>query len=357
VANPVDLAKLKSTLATSGISQKNQPLHQILWTLIDFCQKNFQSQAADIATSSSGGGSGGGGSSTLVGGNHPLELYEEQFDSSFPMPGPMGPRGFTGLAGPPGLDGDDGIDGIDGFPGCCDPTLIASVTSTGTVNDLAIGRARYVYLDNATDVTITGIAGGKDGDIVTFISRGAGHAFFTPQDAGSAAGNRLINWVTVGFTPICAAVGTVTYAYDGSVSRWKIQRHNQGDFISIPFASCTYDSNTGAFWTVTAPDVISQKYYLLGKTMFVHVTINPSVTLAGVGTRLRINFSAYATWSWLNTTRNYARVVDAAAAQAGMITLAAATNLIQFSHDTADTAWAVGAGRVIDGATVMGMLT
>lgn len=51
-----DISKLKVTLQTSGLAQKNQPLFQVIWSLIEFCQSGFQTQDAAI----SGGGGGGG---------------------------------------------------------------------------------------------------------------------------------------------------------------------------------------------------------------------------------------------------------------------------------------------------------
>jgi hypothetical protein len=231
-------------------------------------------------------------------------------------------------------------------------------STTGTVNQF-VPTSSLVYLTNAADVTINGILAGYDGQEVTFVAAGTNPAFFNPQNGGATAADRLANWVTIGFTPI-APGGTVTYKYDATagVLRWRLIAHNQGDFLSIPFASCVYDSNTGAFWTVIAGNVTSQKYFVLGRTLFVHVALTGTTTVAGVGARLRIDFSAYAGWTWLNTTRSLARVTDGGAAQAGMMTAGSGgVAIVQFSHDLADTAWAAGAGRAIDGATVLVMLT
>ena len=377
MANQVlnDLTKLKSVLHTSGISQKNQPLHQVIWGLIEFCQKNFQGlQAGTI---------GPGPASTVI--NQTLQQFflgssdSDDGGGGDTIPGPPGIPGVNGMVPyyvapnetftvpifkqalfSMNID-NEGILDVEGFLIEVDGDFeeeIQTDSSTGTVNNLAIGVfTTQLILTNATDVTFTGFTAGWNGQVIRVFARGAGNAYFMPQNAGSSANNRFITYFTIGPTPIAAGFGDATFQYSTVDNRWHLIAHDQGDFISIPFASCVYDSNTGAFWTVIAANITSQKFFIVGRTLFIHVTIVNTTTLAGVGARLRVDFSAFAGWQWLNTTRNYARVVDGGAAQAGMITLGAGTSLIQLSHDTADTAWAVGAGRNIDGATVQGMLT
>lgn len=369
-----DLSRLKAVLLTSGVQQTNNPLWQVINTLIDSLQRSMGTLQTKIDNAGStvvnqtlqqffldagGSGDGGGGGDTI--------------------PGPAGAPGANGMVpyyiGPSetfqvplfkqalfsmNIDAE-GILDIEGFLIEVDGDFeeqIQTDSSIGTVNDFTVNiTTTQLILTNASDVTFTGFTAGWNGQIVKVMARGAGNAYFMPQNAGSAAANRFVNYVTVGPTPIAGGAGDLTFIYSTIDNRWHLVDHNQGAFISIPFASCVYDSNTGAFWTVAIGDVVSQKFFIDGRKFFWQCSISNTTTLAGVGTRLRIDFSAFAGWSWLNTTRNWARVVDGGAAQNGMVTLGAATSIIQLSHDAADTAWGVGAGRTIDATTVEGMLT
>lgn len=249
-----------------------------------------------------------------------------------------------------------GIGISDGGPGAFPNYPGQSITTTGTLNQL-VPTSGLVYLDNAADLILNGIAAGRDGDFLTLVSRGAGNVFANHLNGGAVAADQLQNTVTSGFTPAAAGKGMYTYQYDGSVGvqKWRLLSHRQGDFISIPFASCTYDSNTGAFWTVASGDIATQKYLMLDRTMMLVWSINSTTTtLTGVGARLRVNFSSYAPWVWNDTTRSMARVVDGGAAQMGMCTAAAGTTaLLQFSHDIADTPWNVGTNRGMNGVTLL----
>ena len=367
-----DLNRLKSVLLTSGLQQTNNALWQVINSLIDAIGQATGALTTQINNA---------GGTTI---NETIQLLslitgDSDGGGGDTIPGPRGEPGVNGMVpyyiAPSQIFNipiykqalfamnidNEGILEIDGFLIEVDGEIDEEIqldSSTGTVNNFAINEhATQLILTNATDVTFTGFSAGWNGQILKVLARGAGNAYFMPSNGGSVAANQLINYFTVGPTPIAGGFGDLTICYSTIDNKWHLIEHNQGSFISIPFASCTYDSNTGAFWTVASGDVISQKFYVVGRTLFIHITISNTTTLAGVGARLRVDFSAFAGWQWLNTTRNYARVVDGGAAQAGMITLGALTSLIQLSHDTADTAWAVGAGRTIDGATVQGMLT
>jgi hypothetical protein len=110
-----------------------------------------------------------------------------------------------------------------------------TTTSTGTQNDFAPGLVgnTIVRCNNATLLTITGLAAGYDGQLVKFISVGAGQVDFPHQSASSAAANRQINVATSGNTSLAAGSGIAEYAYDATTARWRLTTHEQGAWIAF----------------------------------------------------------------------------------------------------------------------------
>lgn len=176
------------------------------------------------------------------------------------------------------------------------PTLInpaQTLTTTGTDNAVAV-TSSFVRFNNATDLTVGGIAAGVDGQVVTFSSIGAGHVFFDHQDTNAAATDRLINRVTSGPTPIAAGKGSATYRYDGTTGRWRLIHHNQGDFISIAFDANNFGGNVSMTWTLTSGDVIADRYMIVEKTIVWSFRYN-NTTVGGTpsGTLFKIIPSTY----------------------------------------------------------------
>lgn len=124
MANLPDLSRLKVTLLKSGLQQKDQPLYQVIDTLIDFLRKSFDTLEGQIASGSSG--SGGGNSGTTIiqqimlgdgDGNNSGDIGPPGINGTVGTTGAAGPTGLTGLRGSPGNDGNDGIDGMPGPAG------------------------------------------------------------------------------------------------------------------------------------------------------------------------------------------------------------------------------------------------
>jgi hypothetical protein len=234
------------------------------------------------------------------------------------------------------------------------PTVVGTTTSTGTQNDFALAGATVLRCNNATDLTITGFANGSDGALLTVLSVGAGNVYLSHQAAGSSAGNRMINNVTSGPTPLAAGAGAAIYRYDGTTARWRLVAHDQGAFISIPYASLSFDSDTGAFWTVDLADLIVFRFLFTGAQALLHAIILNTTTLAGVGSRLRVTTSAFQPWTWSSTTRNWYRCNQAGTFTSGMVSCGSGLSRVEFSVDASDPAWGVGANnRTIDSATVL----
>lgn len=142
-----------------------------------------------------------------------------------------------------------------------------SVTSTGSVDNLDFAGADIVYLDNASDLTITGFLAGFPGQQVRFISRGAGNAFFANQHANSSAVNRCANVVTSGVTPVVSGKGSALYIYDSSAQRWKLARHHMGGWLTPTFNAGDFTGNGSMTWTVASGDVTLDTYTIIDRTM------------------------------------------------------------------------------------------
>jgi hypothetical protein len=148
-------------------------------------------------------------------------------------------------------------------------TVVTS-TSVGTLNDFAPGLVgnTVVRMNNATLATITGFAGGFDGQRVIVQSVGAGQVDEAHQNASSLAQDRFINFATSGNTSEAAGVGVVEYLYDGTATRWRLVAHEQGAWITPTYSGAFYTASSGT-WTVDAGDVQTQAYYLKGRSLTV----------------------------------------------------------------------------------------
>jgi hypothetical protein len=125
-----------------------------------------------------------------------------------------------------------------------------TITATGTVNDQALGAATTILrCNNASLLTLTGFTGGAAGRLLIVYKAGAGLVEFDHQ-TGSAAANQLVNFATVGNTPL-STNGYAMYRYDGTLSRWVLLVHEQGAWITRTFAAGNYTAGTGT-WTVAS---------------------------------------------------------------------------------------------------------
>ena len=153
-----------------------------------------------------------------------------------------------------------------------------TVTTTGNLDDLDFGNASVIRMNNASLATIRGLKAGLDGQELTIVSIGAGQVNLSHQDTGDGtAANRLINFVTSGVTPLAAGVGTATYRYDATTSRWRLTRHEQGAPIAVPYNSGDFTSTSGT-WTVESGDDLAYSYFLVGRQLTVGLTLNATTT-------------------------------------------------------------------------------
>lgn len=153
-------------------------------------------------------------------------------------------------------------------------TVVTS-TATGTQNDFAPGLLGQTVLrmNNASAATITGFAGGIDGQLLTIISVGTGLVFLSHEDGGSSASNRLVNVATSAYTPLSAGFGSATYVYDATSSRWRLVAHEQGQPMADPFNAGDYTAAGSMTWTVQQSDVSNRHYFLQGRVLTVCLVI------------------------------------------------------------------------------------
>ncbi|MDL2342273.1 MAG: hypothetical protein QFB87_04320, partial [Patescibacteria group bacterium] len=92
--------------------------------------------------------------------------------------------------------------------------------TTGTTNDVAFGAGSLIRLTGASAQTITGIAGGTDGRILTLVNAAAQGATISNNSASSAAANRIITGTGADVT--LPAGASITLAYDSGASLWRV---------------------------------------------------------------------------------------------------------------------------------------
>jgi hypothetical protein len=159
-------------------------------------------------------------------------------------------------------------------------------TETGTVNNwvptgMVAGGNAMILWGGASNLTVTGIAGGVQGQIITIKNRGGGTLLisFPFNSSGSAPGNRLINMVSSASTPI-AIDGFVQFIYLSSA--WYLLAHEQGGWITPPFNAADYNASAPMTWTVAAGHIVAAKYRLTGRTLEWGLDIR-GATLGGSG--------------------------------------------------------------------------
>ena len=99
-----------------------------------------------------------------------------------------------------------------------------TITTTGTQTALAlpVGRGDLViYANNATALTVQGIAAGEDGQRLSIFSKGAGTIALNDQNASASAANRIITGASA-TVDLIAGSGRAELVYDLTTTRWRI---------------------------------------------------------------------------------------------------------------------------------------
>lgn len=166
--------------------------------------------------------------------------------------------------------------------------VTVDLSTTGSIDDYDCGSdAPFVRVrcTNATKTTITGMVA-RAGQTLEFISTAA-EVDFAHQGGSvpsSTATNRAINFVTSGVTPMLK--GSARFFYDTTTTRWRMEAHEQGNWIAVPFSAGNFTGGAGT-WTVGSGDVVTYETYLKGTSLFVTWYIN-TTTVGGVTSQLLI---------------------------------------------------------------------
>lgn len=198
-----------------------------------------------------------------------------------------------------------GLSGLLADPQTAIYDTTISNTDTGAQNNWAptgLSRNTHINWNGASDIAVTGIAGGSAGQFVTFHNITSSKvATFAHQSASSSAGNKFENMATSAATPV-AAGGSITYRHDGD--QWHIFNHEQGAWITTAFSAGNFTADSGS-WTVESGDVVALQYRLVGRALFVFVCINTSTVASGPPTYLRMAKATYGnfTFSTANGTQ------------------------------------------------------
>jgi hypothetical protein len=169
-------------------------------------------------------------------------------------------------------------------------TVVTS-SATGTVYNWAPGLLGHTIIRwiGSADLTITGMAGGRPGQLVTFKHIGsAGTVIRCPYfDSGSVAANRFVNIASSAPLAI-AALGSATYVYNGPDTRWDLISHDQGAWITPPYSAANFTGGSGMTWTVDSADVLNYAYQVRGRTMSIAFFLASTSVGGTLGVELKI---------------------------------------------------------------------
>lgn len=188
----------------------------------------------------------------------------------------------------PVLSGD--ITGTYALKGTPSVWNVVTTTSTGTQNDFAPGLVGNTLLrcNNASLLTITGLASGYDGQRVVIVTLGAGQVDLMPSGLAvglSTAANRMILPATSGNSSLAAGVGYAELIYDATTSRWRMIAHDQGAWITRTFAAGNYTASTGS-WTVAS--ATRDAFYLKGRSLSFAVAVSGTTSGTPVSVKVTL---------------------------------------------------------------------
>lgn len=154
-----------------------------------------------------------------------------------------------------------------------------TTTSTGSQNDFALTTgASVLRCNNASLLTLTGLAAGRNGQLLDIVSVGAGQVDFADESVGSTAANRIISGVaaTISLAP---GVGRLSLRYDSTSLRWRVLHHEQGAMIAFTPTWTAVSVNPSI-----GDGTIFGYYYLRGKKCWIDVVVlMGSTTTFGTG--------------------------------------------------------------------------
>ncbi len=142
-------------------------------------------------------------------------------------------QGGLTVAGHSELSGNATIAGLLDTVGSVAFKKGTDFSTTGTTNNASFGDVSLVRLTGASAQTITGVAGGRDGEMLTIVNA-AGQSATLSNATGSSAGNQIITGTGANIT--LPAGGTITLIYDSVAGYWRVTG-------SVAFSTGNYIQN------------------------------------------------------------------------------------------------------------------
>jgi len=168
-------------------------------------------------------------------------------------------------------------------------------STTGTSNDVSFGTGALFRLTGASAQTITGIAGGANGRIITLVNAASQAATIANNSGSSSAGNKIITGTGANITVV--AGGSISLVYDSGDSVWRVvgAAGTSDSYIQLQ-ASTPGTAQTGNFnisgtgiaatlqgsTSVLTPllDTVSAGTLNIGTTNATGISLNQDVTIA-----------------------------------------------------------------------------
>ncbi len=217
-------------------------------------------------------------------------------------------------------------------------SIVQTTTGTGSSSDFALTtNATELRCNNATALTLTGIAAGYDGQLLDIVSVGAGQVNLTNEDAASAAANRIANQVT-GTINLAAGLGRVRLRYDTTTVRWRVLNHEQGDYITPAFSASDFTANGTMTWTVGSGDVLTAKYYLRGRQLHLMLSVTNTTVGGSLNTELRYTLPNALTAGARTFVINGRATDNGGTPSAGLVGLAAGDTFLRMYKDASGSA-------------------
>jgi collagen type VII alpha len=153
-------------------------------------------------------------------------------------------------------------------------------STVGSTNDVVLGNSSYIRLTGATAQTITGIAGGTDGRLLTLTNASANAATITNNDLASTAANRIITGTGSNLT--IASGASVQMIYDSGDSLWRVVGGTGSTGSSNNSVTLGNFPTGGSVGTAAATVDIANNLNIAQTTTLQTLTLpNPTVTTAG----------------------------------------------------------------------------
>jgi hypothetical protein len=165
-------------------------------------------------------------------------------------------------------------------------------STVGSTNNAALGNASLIRMTGASAQTITGIAGGSDGKLLTLINTTAFTNSLTNNDPASADGNRIITGT--GATLSIPAGASVQLIYDDSgtaaTSFWRVVGGTGGSGSSYSSVDITDKPTGGNIGTAAATVDIATNFNINQTTAGQTLSLpNPTNTTTTKGKVITIN--------------------------------------------------------------------